>query len=269
MSGEVFDFDKLAAAFDQFLPVLAPVTGGLADRLPALAEGTSVLDIASGTGEPSLTLARRHPGIRVLGIDAAAPMVDIARRKAAAMDLADVDYQVMSSDALALPDAGVDVVVSRFGALSFADPLAETREILRVLRPGGSFSIATWDAGSKNILTYAIGSAAGSFLPPAVVSAVQRLEQFAMPGRREAWLTKAGMSVVESELFAWPVEFTNEAEMWDLAVGPAILGAILGELSPESRLDVRREFVALLADYQRADGTYILPYACRLIWGRR
>lgn len=57
-------------------------------------------------------------------------MVDIARRKVAAMELADVDYEVMSGDALALSDAEVDVVISRCGTLSFAGLLAETREIL-------------------------------------------------------------------------------------------------------------------------------------------
>ena len=47
--------------------------------------------------------------------------------------------------------------------------------------PGGSFSIATCDAGRKNILTYAIGSAAASLIPPAVVSAVQRFEYLPIP----------------------------------------------------------------------------------------
>lgn len=50
-----------------------------------------------------------------------------------------------------------------------------------MLRPGGSFSIATCDAGSENILTHAIGSAAASLIPPAVVSVVQRFEHLPIP----------------------------------------------------------------------------------------
>lgn len=55
--------------FDQFLPVIAPVTERIVERVVGLAPGTSVLDVACGTGEPGRTLLGRNPGLRLLDVD--------------------------------------------------------------------------------------------------------------------------------------------------------------------------------------------------------
>lgn len=262
-----FDFDQLAANFDQILPVVALVTERIVERVAGLAAGTSVLDVACGTGEPGLTLLSRNPGVRLLGVDTSAAMVGIATAKAADRGLTDVRYEVMDSQHLKAEDNSVDVVVSRFGLLSFADPRTEARELARVLRPGGSFTIATWDAGSKNSITYAAATAIRPWLPPQVGAAMDRQEQFAMPGRREAWLTAAGFAEVHSELFAWQVPFVDESSLWALATGPAMLGAVAAELGPDKLAQAHSVFTDLLADYRRPDGSYVLPYACRVLWG--
>ncbi|MFI5841345.1 class I SAM-dependent methyltransferase [Catenuloplanes sp. NPDC051500] len=261
-----FDFDRLAAAYDQVLPLTAPVTARMLELTTGIAAGTSVLDIACGTGEPGLTIAASHPGVRLRGVDRAETMISVARRKAEQRGL-EAGYEVMDSEALAVADDDADVVVSRFGLLSFGDSAAEAREVARVLRPGGTFTIATWDATSKNTLTFVMASAVHDLLPPPLHAAMRRQEQLAMPGRREAWLTAAGLSGVTSELFAWDVEFPDGDSLWELATGPAMLGAVLGGLGEEQLASARVEFDRLLADYRRADGSYSLPYACRIISG--
>jgi ubiquinone/menaquinone biosynthesis C-methylase UbiE len=265
-STEEFDFDRLAAAYDRVLPLTEPVTARMLEHTTGIGPGTSVLDIACGTGEPGLTIAAHHPGVRLRGVDAAETMISAARSKAARRGL-EISYQVMDSEALAVADDDVDVVVSRFGLLSFGDCAAEAREVARVLRPGGSFTIATWDAAGKNILTFATASAVHDLLPPPLHAVLRRQEQLAMPGRREAWLTAAGLSVVDSELFAWDVDFADGDGMWELATGPAMLGAVLGGLGEGQLAAARIEFDRLLAEYRRADGSYSLPYACRIIHG--
>jgi hypothetical protein len=129
------------------------------------------------------------------------------------------------------------------------------------MRPGAALSIATWGAASKNILSYAISVAVGEWLPAPVNAAIQRLEHFAMPGRRERWLSHAGLSEVDSELWSWPGEFPDEAAMWELATGPAMLGAVLKDVDDDILASARVRFGDLLSDYRRSDGSFALPYA--------
>ena len=60
----------MVADFDLFLPLIQPVGLAVLGRLPKLPEGANVLDVACGTGEPGLTLARLSPDVHLLGIDA-------------------------------------------------------------------------------------------------------------------------------------------------------------------------------------------------------
>jgi ubiquinone/menaquinone biosynthesis C-methylase UbiE len=86
-----WDFDSKAAVFDRYLPLLEPVGRAVLDKLPPLVGGASVLDVACGTGEPGLTLARRAPSVRLLGVDGAPAMIEIARVKAARQELGQAD----------------------------------------------------------------------------------------------------------------------------------------------------------------------------------
>ncbi len=108
------DFGRMAARFDRFLPQIHPVTLALLDHLPPLADGAAVLDVACGTGEPGLSLARKAPGVRLLGVDSTPAMIDVARSKVATESLQNARFEVMSSDVLTAVEAyriGVDDLV--------------------------------------------------------------------------------------------------------------------------------------------------------------
>jgi ubiquinone/menaquinone biosynthesis C-methylase UbiE len=263
------DFDRQAADFDQFLPLLAPVADRLTEAMTGLKPGESVLDIACGTGEPGLTLLEHRPGVQLLGIDASEAMIGVARHKAARRDQADARFEVMNSQALTLDDGAVDGVVSRFGLLSFADPVAEAAELARVLRPEGRFSIAAWDAVTMNTASFAIMTAAWEQLSAPVQGLLRRQETFTMLGRREAWLTGAGLTDLQSELFTWEVDFPDEKSLWALVSGLGSLGAFAGPLDEATLTGIRHRFDDLVSHCRRADRSYRLPYACRLISGQR
>jgi ubiquinone/menaquinone biosynthesis C-methylase UbiE len=72
------DWDQIAEKFDMWLPQIESTTDALIDALGAHA-GNSILDVASGTGEPALTLARRMGDkVTIQGIDAAPGMARVA-----------------------------------------------------------------------------------------------------------------------------------------------------------------------------------------------
>lgn len=109
------------------------------------AEGAQVLDVACGTGNSAIPLARR--GALVTGVDIAANLLAQARERAAGEG---VTIQFDEGDAEQLPysDASFDVVVSMFGAMFAPRPELVAAEFARVLKPGGLLAMANWSPAS-------------------------------------------------------------------------------------------------------------------------
>lgn len=104
----------------------------------AMPEISAVLEIGSGPGELALEIARRLPGVDVVGIDLAEAMVDRATERARAERMDDrIRFQVADAAALPLTDGSFDAVVSTLSLHHWSDPAAVFAEVGRVLRPGG------------------------------------------------------------------------------------------------------------------------------------
>src|SRR4051794_27766210 len=122
---------------------LGPVGTAIIDRLD-IRDDQQHLDIASGTGEPGLTVAQHAPHGRVVLTDLSAEMLDIAARRARAQGITNVDTKVCGADDLPFTDAAFDSVSVRFGYMFFPDMAAATAEFARVLRPGGRLGSSVW-----------------------------------------------------------------------------------------------------------------------------
>ena len=141
-------FDRIAGVYDVMNSVM---TAGLHHRwraraadLAALQPGGRALDVATGTGDLALELARRvGPGGAVVGSDFSEEMLAAARRKARAGDGADaagrapIAFEWGNALALPYPDAGFDAATVGFGARNFSDLGRGLAEMARVVRPGG------------------------------------------------------------------------------------------------------------------------------------
>jgi len=142
-------WDKMVATYEA---QSQPFTTHFAEAaLATLAIGPSskVLDVATGTGAAALAAARS--GADVTAIDFSAGMVLRVRSHG----LPNIDARQMDGQALDLPDASFDAVLSVFGVMLFPDWRAGLREMARVTRPDGSAAIAVWnsaDGGGVHML---------------------------------------------------------------------------------------------------------------------
>jgi ubiquinone/menaquinone biosynthesis C-methylase UbiE len=116
----------------------------------AVGERDEILDIATGTGEPGLTLAGLAPRGRVTALDASSGMLRVAQDKARARSLP--NFVALEGDACALPfaDDSFDAISCRLGFMFFPDMRTAASEMLRVLRPGGVLATTVWAGPSHN-----------------------------------------------------------------------------------------------------------------------
>jgi ubiquinone/menaquinone biosynthesis C-methylase UbiE len=129
-------------------PVLAAAAQRLLTRIDA--EPRTYLDIGAGTGSLMSAAAARWPEAHMIGLDASAAMLSVARARLAGERSDDLHGQcqwlVADAAGVPLPDASVDVVTSSFLLQLVPDRPAALAEMCRLLRPGGILGVVTWIA---------------------------------------------------------------------------------------------------------------------------
>lgn len=173
--------------------MFAPLTRALIEQA-RIAPGESVLDVAGGAGEPSLTIARTvGPLGFVMCTDAISEMVAAAEREALGRGVENVRFRQCTADSLPFANELFDVAVSRLGVMFFPHPLEGLREMLRVIKPGGRIALAVWDKSEFNPYSYAVTDVISRHVPssPPDPDAPDAF-RFAEPGKLAGVLEEAG-----------------------------------------------------------------------------
>jgi SAM-dependent methyltransferase len=115
------------------------------------APGQRILDLAAGPGEVGFLAAPLlEPGGTLICSDSSEAMVEIARERAAALGLDNVEFKVLDGEWIDLELASLDAVLCRWGYMLMVDPAAALRETRRVLSSGGRLALAVWDSRERN-----------------------------------------------------------------------------------------------------------------------
>lgn len=139
-------FDHIAPAYDFMNRAMTLGVDKLWRRaaVKTLAAGgaSAVLDVATGTGDLAIQIARALPQAHITGIDLSQNMIAIGAAKVAQAGLAD-RVTLTTGDCLALPmpDATFDAVTVAYGVRNFENLAKGYAEMARVLRPGGMLMV--------------------------------------------------------------------------------------------------------------------------------
>jgi len=237
--------------------MFAPVTLALIEDAE-IRRRCTVLDVATGPGEPALSIAELiAPEGKVVGTDAVPEMVEAARREGRRRGLHNASFAVALADKLPFPANTFDVVVSRFGVMFFPSPVDSVRECLRVLKPGGRISLAVWHFAERNPFHYLVARVVEQYVastppPPDSPDAFR----FANPGELLAVLSKASVTAISEHLLRFEIRAPLSAEdFWTLRYEMSDkLRTKLRVLSQQQTTKLRREVIEALSLYSSDRG---------------
>ena len=195
-----------------------PVTDALVEYARPT-PGMHVLDLASGTGEPAISLASRVGAQgRVTALDLSAGLLEIATKRAEARGLTNFTTHQGDAHSLPFPDNSFDLATSRFGVMFFDDPCGALRELRRVLRPGARACFLTWGPFDQPYWQTMMGvvhrHVGGLLLQPDGPNPFR----FGEPGGLSEVFRSAGFSEVEEETRTLPWMWPGPVEeLWEYA----------------------------------------------------
>jgi len=185
-----------------------PVTDALVEYAKP-APGMRVLDLASGTGEPAITLATRvGPKGQVTAFDLSADLLEIASHRARSRGL--TNFTTRQGDAHSLPfaDNSFDLGTSRFGVMFFRDPELAFGELRRVLRLRARACFLAWGGFDQPYWRSMMGVVHRHVGGPLLSPGGPNPFRFAEPGSLSAVLRAAGFQAVDEENrnieWSWP-----------------------------------------------------------------
>lgn len=222
--------------------------------------GERVLDVGCGCGDTSLTLANSvGPTGKVFGVDVSAPMLAVARRRAAA--LSNLTFAEADASSANVPGP-FDLLFSRFGVMFFSAPVAAFRNLHAAMAPKGRLSFVCWQMATDNAWAAVPAQAARRVAGEAPKSDPHAPGPFAFGDRDRVSriLSEAGFSNIGIEGFTSPMYLGSSprsAAEGVVRIGPA--SRIARDAGPDKLPAIIDAIEAALMPHAAADGTVALP----------
>jgi ubiquinone/menaquinone biosynthesis C-methylase UbiE len=238
--------------------MFAPITQALIEDA-GIGTQDSVLDVATGPGEPALSVAAVvGPNGKVLGVDAIHGMIAAARTEAQRLGLKNAKFDVAFADDLPFAANTFDAVISRFGVMFFPSPVDGVRETLRVLKPGRKLAFAVWHFAERNPFHSALSRVMDRYVdsPPLEPDALDAF-RFAPRGKLLKVFSEAGVAAPSERLLQFKIEAAavSVEDFWNLRREMSEkLSEKFATLSEAQKLKVTQEMLSSLAEYSTANG---------------
>ncbi|QPK63218.1 class I SAM-dependent methyltransferase [Methylomonas sp. LL1] len=204
-----------------------------------LKSGERVLDVCSGSGGSALPAADRVGAEGyVVAADLAERLIALARAKAEAQRMTNIEFRVDDMLALGYPDHSFDAVVCVFGIFFVPDMNAAVRELWRMVKPGGRLAITTW---GPNLFEPANGAfwEAIHLERPDLHRAFNPWERISEPDGLRQMLAEAGVQIVDILAESGTHPLNEPEDWWKIAMGSGYRGT-LEQLAPDTFKRVRQ-----------------------------
>jgi SAM-dependent methyltransferase len=221
------------AAYERFIGRWSRRVADRLAELPVPGEG-ALLDVGCGTGSVVAALRARHPGREVVGVDIAAPYLAFARERA---DCAGATFVEGDAQALAFPDGRFAAAYALIALNFMADPLMATREMARVVRPGGRIVAAAWDFRGGLVYQRLLWDTAAGIDPKAAATRDRIFANpLAKPDGMPDLLRAAGLADVTRDWLTIRMDFADFDDYWQpLLGGQGPVGGYVAGLEPALR----------------------------------
>lgn len=142
------DWDSAAQGWHDWQELMIGATREVSQRLVEMAgikQGDDVLDVAAGSGEPSLTAAKVvGPEGRIVATDISTGMLAFGRERAAAAGIENIEFVESDASSLDFPPQSFDAALSRWGIIFEPDAEAAAARVRGFLKPGAKMAISSW-----------------------------------------------------------------------------------------------------------------------------
>ena len=248
-------YDKLSAS------LFRRITEDFLD-FAGLRRGWSVLDAACGPGLAARAAARRvgETG-KVLGVDLAPGMIELAASRPAEKRSAPIEWRVMDAQRLELPDGSCSAALCQLGLMLFAEPGRALAELRRVVAPGGPVACLVQGRRSHMLFTALVLDAIVSRAPALrAEKGAPTLYSFGSDGVLEEAYAQAGLTEIVTRRLAGTFRFASPEEYWSVMTeGSGRTGAMLRSLSPELQTKVKADVLRRAAK-RRVGRAIEIPY---------
>jgi len=177
------------------------------------------------------------PNGNVIAVDLAERLIDLARTKAEARSLENIEFHVSDMLALGYPDDSFDAVVCVFGIFFVPDMTEAVRELWRMVKPGGRLAITTWGPDLFEPANSVFWEAVGE-VRPELKRGFNPWDRISEPSGLQAMLAESGVHTahIVAESGSHPLQ--SPEDWWKIAMGSGYRGT-LEQLDAESLAQVR------------------------------
>lgn len=242
--------EATVAAWRKWQSKLATFTTGATEAILEAAQlrpGMRVLDLASGVGDPSLSVAEAvGASDRVVATDLGPGMISLAEELARARGLRNIEFRVANVESLPFPDESFDVVTCRFGVMFFPDQLKAFRECLRVLKRGGRVAFVVWGKREQPFLGTTVGILSKYIEVPPPDPDAPHAFMFGEHGLLKRRLEAAGFAQVREEVRTVPGRWNGSPEEYwrQFTEVAAPFRPLVAKLTGETRTRAEAEILA-------------------------